>query len=100
MFVHDTFASCDLLILPSQNIYIIERKIRTFNLSSPIEAFQFASFLIRLQEHTDTLKDLFERKKAEFCLKAKRGQLPRWTKIEQPKELEAATVLVDAAEDE
>ena len=98
MFVHDTFSSCDLLILPSQNIYIIERKICTFNLSSPIEAFQFASFLIRLREHTDTLKDLFERKKAQFCLKAERGQLPKWTKIEQPKE--AATVPVDAAEDE
>ena len=51
---------------------------------------QFASFLIGLQEYTDTLEDLFEKKK---------GQLLEWTKM-QPKELEAATAPVDAAEDE
>jgi hypothetical protein len=64
-------------------MYIIERNIRTFNLSSPIEAFQFASFLIRLREHTDTLKDLFEKKKEEFLKKAERGELPKWTKDAQ-----------------
>jgi hypothetical protein len=55
-------------------------------LSSPIDAFQFASFLIRLRNHTDTLKDLFEKKKAQFFEKAERGKLPRWTKDAQVEE--------------
>jgi hypothetical protein len=70
-----------------QKIYIIECNIRTFNLSSPIEVFQFATFLICLREHTDTLKDLFKQKKGEFLRRAEKGELPEWTKEAQVKEI-------------
>jgi len=79
------FISCCHLIVysRSQQIYIIERNIRTFDLSSPIQAFQFASFLIRLREHTETLKELFNNKAAEIWKKAENGELPKWTKEAQ-----------------
>lgn len=75
---------CHLIVYSrSQQIYIIERNIRTFDLSSPIQTFQFASFLIRLREHTETLKELFNDKAAEIWKKAENGELPKWTKEAQ-----------------
>jgi len=75
-------------------IYIIERNICTFDLSNPIEAFQFATFLIRVREHTEQLKDLFNENKAAILEKVKRGEFPKWTKIAQMDEnrKEAASV--------
>ena len=83
--------------VPLQTIYIIERNIRTFNLSSPIEAFQFASFLIRLRKHTDTLVDLFNRRKDEFLKTAEREELPKWTKDAQETERRTGIVLLPSA---
>jgi hypothetical protein len=64
-------------------IYILERNMRLFNLASPIEAFQFATFLVQLQDHTDNLKNLFHGCKDEFFKKLKQGVLPQWTKEAQ-----------------
>jgi hypothetical protein len=77
----------DLTVFYLQKIFIIERNIRTFNLSSPIEAFQFATFLVRLREHTDTLKELFKQKKGEFLRRADKGELLEWTKGAQVKDI-------------
>jgi hypothetical protein len=74
-------------------LYILERNICTFDLSSPIEAFQFASFLVRLLDHANTLKDVFDKKKAAFLEKANNGQLPCWTK-----EAQAARVTIEVVQ--
>ena len=82
---------------PLKKIYIIERNIRTFNLSSPIQAFQFASFLIRLREHTDTLKELFD--KGDFLRKAEKGELSKWTMDAQVADMSSEVVPVVVTED-
>jgi hypothetical protein len=61
----------------------MERNIRTYDLSSPIEAFQFATFLLRLREQSEKLKTLFEEKKDEFIQKAQSHELAEWTKEAQ-----------------
>jgi hypothetical protein len=80
-----------------KKIYIIERNIRTFNLSSPIQAFQFASFLIRLREHTDTLKELFD--EDEFRRRAEKGELSRWTMDAQAADMPSEVMPVVVTED-
>jgi hypothetical protein len=61
----------------------MERNIRTFDLSNPIEAFQFATFLLRLREQSEKLKTLFEEKKNEIIQKAQGHELAEWTKEAQ-----------------
>ena len=63
----------------------MERNIRTFDLSSPIQAFQFATFLLRVRAQSEKLKVLFEEKKLEFVEKVKRYELQEWTKKAQMK---------------
>ncbi|KIJ61478.1 hypothetical protein HYDPIDRAFT_159531 [Hydnomerulius pinastri MD-312] len=63
----------------SKNIYIMERSIRTFDLSSPIEAFQFATFLLRLKDQDDRLRRVFQERSY-----VRNGQaVTRWTMQEQ-----------------
>ena len=77
------FHTVPVLICVPQKINIIERNIRTYNLTSPIQAFHFASFLLRLREHTDTLKGLFDKGKGKFFKQAEKEQLLKWTHEEQ-----------------
>jgi hypothetical protein len=60
----------------------------------------FASFLIRLREHTDTLKELFD--EDEFRRKAEKGELSKWTMDAQaadhmPSEVMPVVVTEDTA---
>ncbi|KAG7439471.1 uncharacterized protein BT62DRAFT_976861 [Guyanagaster necrorhizus] len=42
----------------SETVYIVERNVQTFNISSPIEVYHFVTVLLRLREYGDTaLKD-------------------------------------------
>lgn len=71
----------------------MERNVKTFDIVSPLEAFQFATFLVRLARHSAQLQRLFERVKAEFYEEAqktlksddfKNKKFVSWTKITQP----------------
>ncbi|KAJ6572627.1 hypothetical protein B0H10DRAFT_2106578 [Mycena sp. CBHHK59/15] len=46
-----------------ERTYIMERNIRKFDLSSPLQAFHFATFLIRLRADQENLKNNFARQK-------------------------------------
>jgi hypothetical protein len=61
----------------------MERNIRTFDLSSPIQAFQFATFLLRVRKQSEELENLFGEKKTEFVNKASSNELAKWTKEAQ-----------------
>lgn len=61
----------------------MERNIRTFDLSSPIQAFQFAIFLLRVRKQSEELEILFGEKKTEFVKKASGNELTEWTKEAQ-----------------
>jgi hypothetical protein len=63
----------------------MERNIRTFDLSSPIQALQFATFLLRLRDQSEKLRALFEEKKIEFVKKAQSRKSTEWTKEAQSK---------------
>jgi hypothetical protein len=76
-------SSSDLTTIPSQKTYIMERNIRTFDLSSPIQAFQFATFLLRVRKQSEELEILFGEKKTEFVKKASGNELTEWTKEAQ-----------------
>ncbi|KAK0475549.1 hypothetical protein IW261DRAFT_486591 [Armillaria novae-zelandiae] len=39
----------------SEIVYIVERNVRTFNISSPIEVYHFVTVLVRLREYGDTM---------------------------------------------
>ena len=70
-----------------QKIYVMERNIRTFDLSSPLQAFHFATFLIRLRAHSKDVQDLFRKQQAGLITKVKNKGLDKWTKEAQIEEL-------------
>ncbi|KAK0505718.1 hypothetical protein EDD18DRAFT_3220 [Armillaria luteobubalina] len=62
-----------------ETIYIVERNVRTFNISSPIEVYHFVTVLVRLREYGDTtLKTA-----VESALKAEDFKQTTWTKTAQ-----------------
>ncbi|KAK0200728.1 hypothetical protein DFS33DRAFT_1490101 [Desarmillaria ectypa] len=63
----------------SESVYIVERNVRTFNVSSPIEVYHFVTVLLRLREYSDTaLKDAVEE-----ALRADDFKQTSWNKTEQ-----------------
>lgn len=67
--------------LTLQKTYIMEHNIRSFDLSIPLEAYHFATVLIRLREHTDKLTRLFAKVVPELSCNV--STLPQWTKKAQ-----------------
>ncbi|KAJ7455982.1 hypothetical protein B0H11DRAFT_230884 [Mycena galericulata] len=63
-------------------IYIMERNVCRMDISNPLEAFQFATFLIRLREDQNELKKLVEEKLGGDLDVEK---LARWRKLAQPR---------------
>ncbi|THH14417.1 hypothetical protein EW146_g5906 [Bondarzewia mesenterica] len=64
-------------------IYVMERNVCKLLLSSPLHAFQFATFLVRLRNYNQDLRALFEDKKELFMEKARKGELRSWSKAAQ-----------------
>jgi hypothetical protein len=65
----------------------MERNTRTFDLSSPLQAFHFATFLVRLKTRSEAVRQLFTKKQTELIAKAKKGEFERWTKQMQLEDL-------------
>ncbi|KAJ7263684.1 hypothetical protein B0H12DRAFT_1217397 [Mycena haematopus] len=66
--------------------HLIERNVRTFDISSPIQAFHFATFLLRLRDDQTKLKDLVKSKLLAGGKKeteALRARLRKWSKLAQ-----------------
>ncbi|KAG7439619.1 uncharacterized protein BT62DRAFT_957902 [Guyanagaster necrorhizus] len=63
----------------SETVYIVERNVQTFNISSPIEVYHFVTVLLRLREYGDTtLKDAVLK-----ALEAEEFQQKSWSKTAQ-----------------
>ncbi|KAK0476875.1 hypothetical protein IW261DRAFT_1566937 [Armillaria novae-zelandiae] len=63
----------------SERVYIVERNVRTFDISQPIEVYHFVTVLLRLRKYGDTtLKDA-----VESALKAKNFKPSTWSKTAQ-----------------
>jgi hypothetical protein len=77
----ETFQQRDWYLF--QRIYVMERNTRSFDITNPIQAFQYATFLIRLREQDRRLEDLFKGKRENV---AKMREKP-WTKTAQNDEL-------------
>ncbi|KAJ7247886.1 hypothetical protein B0H12DRAFT_1235133 [Mycena haematopus] len=60
--------------------YLVERNTRKFDLSVPIEAFQFATFLLRLRDDQEKLKQHVEQRLKEGV---DQDRLRQWTKCAQ-----------------
>ncbi|KAJ7247889.1 hypothetical protein B0H12DRAFT_1303529 [Mycena haematopus] len=60
--------------------YLVERNMRKFDLSVPIEAFQFATFLLRLRDDQEKLKQHVEQRLKEGV---DQDRLRQWTKCAQ-----------------
>ncbi|KAF7366215.1 hypothetical protein MVEN_00498700 [Mycena venus] len=69
--------------------YLIERNVRKFDLSSPIQTFHFATFLLRLRDDQEQLKRRVEAKLMEGGVD--RNRLREWRKSVQVAETEAMT---------
>ncbi|KAJ7093528.1 hypothetical protein C8R44DRAFT_684942 [Mycena epipterygia] len=69
--------------------YLIEGIVRNFDISSPIQAFHFATFLLRLRDEQDKLKVLVKLELTEGGdQKRLRAELGAWRKVTQhPKQL-------------
>ncbi|KAK0240785.1 hypothetical protein EDD85DRAFT_1019739 [Armillaria nabsnona] len=68
----------------SERVYIVERNVRTFDISQPIEVYHFVTVLLRLREYGDTtLKDA-----VESALKAKDFKQSSWSKTVQFNKME------------
>ncbi|KAL6308118.1 hypothetical protein BKA93DRAFT_892652 [Sparassis latifolia] len=81
----------------SKKIYVIERNVCTFDLSRPLQAFHFATFLIRLRDQHEKLQALFEAKKTEFKAKVSAEQFEKWTMAAQDVLLRAQRAEAEAA---
>ncbi|KAK0505264.1 hypothetical protein EDD18DRAFT_1399329 [Armillaria luteobubalina] len=63
----------------SERVYIVERNVRIFNISQPIEVYHFVTVLLRLRKYGDTtLKDA-----VESALKVKDFKQSTWSKTAQ-----------------
>jgi hypothetical protein len=67
----------------------MERNVKTFDIGEPIEAFQFATFLLRLARHTVELQRRFAAVKDNLCAGATTGsedfkKFTSWSKVTQP----------------
>ncbi|KAK0462533.1 uncharacterized protein EV420DRAFT_1735085 [Desarmillaria tabescens] len=61
MALKGPFSWRSVLATQRQAVYIVERNVQTFNISSPIEVYHFVTVLLRLREYGDTtLKDAVE----------------------------------------
>ncbi|KAJ7442924.1 hypothetical protein B0H11DRAFT_2291930, partial [Mycena galericulata] len=69
-------------------IYIMERNVCLMDISKPLEAFQFATFLIRLREDQEALKKLVQKKLDADAADAV-AKIARWRKFAQPRLLPA-----------
>ncbi|KAL6308095.1 hypothetical protein BKA93DRAFT_599190 [Sparassis latifolia] len=81
----------------TKKIYVIERNVCTFDLSRPLQAFHFATFLVRLREQHVKLQALFEAKKTEFKAKVSAEQFEEWTMAAQDVLLRAQRAEAEAA---
>ncbi|KAK0209355.1 hypothetical protein IW262DRAFT_1281607 [Armillaria fumosa] len=61
-------------------IYLMERKIRTFNISSPIQVYHFATFILRLRDYSQTV---LKKKALEALGNAATFEQKSWTKQAQ-----------------
>ncbi|GBE87639.1 hypothetical protein SCP_1103160 [Sparassis crispa] len=80
-----------------KKIYIIERNVCTFDLADPLQAFHFATFLVRLRRQHRELKALFEKEKANFRRKVSAEQFDEWMMAAQDVILKAQQAAADAA---
>ncbi|KAK0491503.1 hypothetical protein IW261DRAFT_1438085 [Armillaria novae-zelandiae] len=69
----------------SETVYIVERNVRTFDISSPIEVYHFVTVLLRLREYGDTRL----KKAVEAALKAEDFKQTSWNKTTQFKGMES-----------
>jgi hypothetical protein len=83
-----------MVLNSSQQIYLLERNVQTFEISSPIQAFHFATFLLRLRDNQEQLKKQVE-EKLNDNLDSKR--LAEWTKSAQIAEFEATQAEITLA---
>ncbi|KAK0486106.1 hypothetical protein IW261DRAFT_1453797 [Armillaria novae-zelandiae] len=70
----------------SETVYIVERNVRTFNISSPVEVYHFVTVLLRLREYGDTRL----KKAVEAALKAEDFKQTSWNKTTQFNGMESA----------
>ncbi|KAK0209399.1 hypothetical protein IW262DRAFT_1302361 [Armillaria fumosa] len=61
-------------------IYLMERNVRTFNISSPIQVYHFATFILRLRDHSQTV---LKKKALEALGNAATFEQKSWTKQAQ-----------------
>ncbi|GBE90005.1 hypothetical protein SCP_1800270 [Sparassis crispa] len=80
-----------------KKIYIIERNVCTFDLGDPLQAFHFATFLVRLRHQHGQLKELFEKEKEIFRGKVSAEQFEEWMMTAQDVILKAQQAAADAA---
>ncbi|KAJ7247887.1 hypothetical protein B0H12DRAFT_1053312 [Mycena haematopus] len=68
----------------SQNqTYLVERNVRKFDISVPIQAFQFATFLLRLRDDQEKLKTRVEDKLKQGLNEVDKERLGNWSKYAQ-----------------
>ncbi|KAL4063311.1 hypothetical protein J3A83DRAFT_4106895 [Scleroderma citrinum] len=74
----------------TEKIYIIDRNVKTFDLTNPLDAFQFATILVRLSQHAQDLKTKFEDEVYQSTLRAKfKFGIPQWSKRFQNMDVKA-----------
>ncbi|KAL4061822.1 hypothetical protein J3A83DRAFT_4115705, partial [Scleroderma citrinum] len=74
----------------TEKIYIIDRNVKTFDLTNPLDAFQFATILVRLSQHAQGLKTKFEDEDYQSTLRAKfKSGIPQWSKRFQNMDVKA-----------
>ncbi|KAL4061991.1 hypothetical protein J3A83DRAFT_4114288, partial [Scleroderma citrinum] len=74
----------------TEKIYIIDRNVKTFDLTNPLDAFQFATILVRLSQHAQGLKTKFEDEDYQSTLREKfKSGIPQWSKRFQNMDVKA-----------
>ncbi|KAG1741780.1 uncharacterized protein EDB91DRAFT_1279845 [Suillus paluster] len=66
-----------------EKIYIMERNVRHYNITDPLQAFQFVAVLLRLARHGLILRQKFEEKQGAFYESISSKTFKPWSKLAQ-----------------
>ncbi|OJA12707.1 hypothetical protein AZE42_02878 [Rhizopogon vesiculosus] len=67
----------------NEKIYIMERNVRHYDITDPLQAFQFVSVLLRLARYGLVLRACFDEKKDALCNSLRNRTYTPWSKLAQ-----------------
>ncbi|KAG0703486.1 hypothetical protein DFH29DRAFT_441140 [Suillus ampliporus] len=83
LVVNGTRGAVTMAWMKGEKIYIMERNVRYYDITDPLQALQFVWVLLRLARHGQRLRGLFEQKQNALHMSISLKTLKPWSKLAQ-----------------